>query len=95
MDIPIFNSIYFNETKKIKSKYIDIKKLNNLELSKVDAKFPCVNLLRKLEINDSLYETVLVSSNDELVNLFLNKKIKYNDIYLKLSKLSIQMNLKG
>ena len=88
MDIPIFNSIYFNETKKIKSKYIDIKKLNNLELSKVDVqKFPCVNLLKKLEINDSLYETVLVSSNDELVNLFLNKKIKYNDIYLKLSKI--------
>ena len=88
MDIPIFNSIYFNEKKKIKSKDIDIKKLNNLELSKVDRiKFPCVNILKELEINDSLYETVLVSLNDELVNLFLNKKIKYSDIYLKLSKI--------
>ena len=85
MDIPIFNSIYFNE--KIKSKDIDIKKLNNLELSKVDRKFPCVNILKELEINDSLYETVIVSLNDELVNLFLNKKIKYSDIYLKLSKI--------
>ena len=88
MDIPIFNSIYFNEKKKIKSKDIDIKKLNNLKLSKVDRdKFPCVNILQELEINNSLYETVIVSANDEYVNLFLNKKIKYNDIYLKLSKI--------
>ena len=34
-----------------------------------------------------MYETVIVSANDEYVNLFLNKKIKYNDIYLKLSKI--------
>ena len=88
MDIPIFNSVYFNEKKKIKSKDIDIKKLNNLKLSKVHGdKFPCVNILKKLALNDSLYETVIVSANDELVNLFLNKKIKYNDIYLKLCKI--------
>ena len=88
MDIPIFNSVYLNEKKKIKTKNIDIKKLNNLKLSKVHGdKFPCVNILKELALNDSLYETVIVSANDELVNLFLNKKIKYNDIYLKLSKI--------
>ena len=48
---------------------------------------PCVDILKELEINDSLYETAIVSLNDELVNLFLNKKIKYSDIYLKLSKI--------
>ena len=32
----------------------------------------------------SLFETVLVSSNDELVSLFLKKKIKFNDISKKL-----------
>ena len=30
--------------------------------------------------NNSLFETVLVSANDELVNLFLNKKIKFTSI---------------
>ena len=29
---------------------------------------------------NSLFETVLVSANDELVNLFLNKKIKFTSI---------------
>ena len=40
---------------------------------------------------DSLYETALVSANDCLVNLYLNKKIKYTDIYSKLLKI---INLK-
>ena len=41
MIIPIFNSIYLNNDKKIKSKKIDIKTLNNLDLKKVDKiKFP-------------------------------------------------------
>ena len=35
-------------------------------------------------IQNSLYETVLVSANDELVNLFLKKKISFLDISKKL-----------
>ena len=31
--------------------------------------------------NDSLFETVIVAANDELVNLFLNNKIKFDDIF--------------
>ena len=30
--------------------------------------------------NDTLYETVIVSANDCLVNLFLDDKIKFTDI---------------
>ena len=37
--------------------------------------------------NISLFETVLVSANDELVNLFLNKKIKFNSIIINLNKI--------
>jgi len=81
MKIPIFNSIYFDTDKELKSKNIDIEVLNNLDLKKVDnIKFPIVNILNKMNEKDSLFETVIVSSNDKLVNLFLNNKIKFVDI---------------
>ena len=81
MTIPIFNSIYLNSSKKIKSKKINIKVLNNLDLKEVDTiRFPAINILKKLKKKDSLFETVIVSANDKLVNLFLNKKIKFINI---------------
>ena len=81
MEIPIFNSLYLNSEKKIKSKNIKFKILNNLDLQKVDfKKFPVVKLIKSLPLNDSLFETVIVSANDCLVKNFLNKKIKFLDI---------------
>ena len=81
MEIPIFNTIYENGEMKLKSKKINIKNLNNLNLKKVNlTKFPSVKILNYLPSNDSLFETILISINDELVNLFLNKKISYLDI---------------
>ncbi len=82
MKIPIFNSIQ-SEINKIsyKSKNIDVKKLNYLNLKKVNKKkFPLMSILKILPKKNSLFETVLVSANDELVNLFLNKKIKFTSI---------------
>ena len=47
--------------------------------------FKSVNILKNFkEVQNSLYETVLVSANDELVNLFLEKKISFSDISKKL-----------
>ena len=81
MIIPIFNSIYFNTEKKLKSKNIDIKVLNNLNLKKIDnIRFPVIKILNNLSNKDSLFETVIVSANDKLVKLFLNNKIKFTDI---------------
>jgi 1-deoxy-D-xylulose-5-phosphate reductoisomerase len=81
MIIPIFNSIYNNNKKKIKSKKINIENLNNLELKKVDnIKFPVVKIINKMLEKDSLFETIIVSANDKLVNLFLNNKIRFIDI---------------
>ena len=89
MDIPIFNSIYQNNFKKeFKTKKIDIKKLNNLDFSIINkSKFNSVRILKTLPSKNSLFETVLVSSNDELVKLYLNKKIKFSDIVNKLNKI--------
>ena len=88
MTIPIFNSIYLNNDKKIKSKKIDIKILNNLDLKKVDKiKFPVVKILKNINDKDSLFETIIVSANDKLVNLFLCGKINFTDISYNLLKI--------
>ena len=80
MKIPIFNTLYDskNETKFLKSRNLDINKLNNLNLKSLDGnKFPLIKVLDKMSNKASLLETVLISANDELVNLFLKKRISY------------------
>tara|TARA_B110000238_G_C16137867_1_gene444676 strand:- start:2835 stop:3998 length:1164 start_codon:yes stop_codon:yes gene_type:complete len=81
MTIPIFNSLYPNYQKNINTKNIDFKIVNNLSFQKPDSKkFPIIEILKHLPKKNSLFETVIVSANDRLVNLFLQKKIKFNDI---------------
>ena len=85
MTIPIHNSIYCDDNKFLKTENLSIKKLNNLDLSKIDyKKFPLVKILLKQKNNNSLFETIIVAANDELVRNFLNKKIKFTDISEKL-----------
>ena len=88
MKIPIFNSIYFKKNKKIRSKKLNIKVLNNLKFSKPNInQFPVLNILKMIPNKTSLFETILVSANDELVNCYLEGKIKYTDIYENLIKI--------
>ena len=87
MKIPIFNSLFFKSLKNINSSSIDMEKLNNLNFSEVSLKrYPIVKILNLLPNKISLYETVIVSANDFLVELFLNKKIKFNEISKNLLK---------
>jgi len=89
MTIPIYNSVYFEENKNIKSRPVDFKNLNNLNLKKVDKnKFPLVKLLNKLPKHPSLFETILITVNDYLVNKFLDRKINF----LELTKLIIKIS---
>ena len=88
MEIPIFNTLYNNNLKSIKTKNINLENLNDLKLSKIDIKkFPLTKILKMLPNENSLFETVLVSANDELVKHFLNKEISYTDITKKMMKL--------
>ena len=81
MQIPIFNTIFTDDKKNFFSNKIDITKLNTLNLKQVDVEqFPSIKIIRKLPEKISLYESVIVNANDRLVNLFLKKKIKYNQI---------------
>ncbi|MDA9931218.1 1-deoxy-D-xylulose-5-phosphate reductoisomerase [bacterium] len=87
MEIPIYNSLPYKKNFILKTKELDIKKLNNLNFQKVDyKKFPLVKILNKLPKFDSLFETVIVSANDEFVKLYLNKKISFNDLIDKIYK---------
>ncbi len=81
MEIPIFGTLY-NEKKIISgSNKLYISKLNNLQLEEPDKKkFPLINLIKFLPKKYSLFETVIVSLNDTLVELFLDNKISYLSI---------------
>ena len=88
MDIPIFNTLNDLVKIKIKTKKINIEKLNKLNFSQVNkTKFPLTKIIKLLPSRESLFETVLVSLNDELVKLFLERKISYIDLNNNLFKL--------
>ena len=88
MTIPIFNSLYWQTEKFLKTNSINLSKLNYLNVSyPKKLNFPLVNLIKAIPKKDSLFETVLVSANDYLVNLFLDKKIYYIDIIKILLKI--------
>ena len=94
MKIPIFNSLY-SSNKNLKSNNLNFEILNNLDFRHVDyKKFPLVKILKDLPDNTSLFETILVSINDKLVELFLNNKIKFTDISKKMNKVLNLYSLK-
>ena len=97
MDIPIFNTLNVDNqilTKK-KIQKLDIKKLNQSIFKNVDKiKFPLVKLLNKLPSENTLFETALVSTNDHLVDLYLKRKIKYEEISSNLLKITNLKDIK-
>ena len=81
MKIPIFNTLSSNKNVTIKTKSLNINKLNHLELKKINYDFfPLVKILKNLPEQSSLFETVIITVNDYLVDQFLKKRIKYNQI---------------
>jgi len=81
MAIPIQNTLSANVKNTTIIDELNINKLNNLNFQKIDIKkFPVVKILNKLSHKSSLYETLIVSTNDKLVNLFLNNQINFLDI---------------
>ena len=88
MKIPIFNTLFLSNNRKLKTNKININILNNLKLNTVESeRYPMIKLLNYLPNNHSLFETVIVAANDKLVELFLDNKIKFIDIQKKLFKI--------
>ena len=92
MKIPIFNYICRDLKHKLNTNKINFNVLNNLELQKpINKQFPLLKILNRIPENISLFETILISANDELVENFLNGNIKFNQIHKILFKI---VNLK-
>ena len=96
MKIPIFNSLNESQINSIKTDKLNIKKLNFLNFKQVEIKrFPSISLIKKFNDKESLLETIIVLANDELVNLFLLKKIEFTDINSILQKLINMKDIKN
>ena len=81
MKIPIHNSLYFKNPKKIITDDLNLNILNNLCLKKIDyTKFPTTKIINKLPKINSLYETALVTINDYFVFKFLENKINFKKL---------------
>ena len=88
MMVPIFNTLFLNDNRKLKTNKININILNNLNLKNVKStQYPMTKLLNLVPDNHSLFETVIVAANDKLVELFLNNKIRFSDIQKNLFKI--------
>ena len=102
MKIPIFNSIYINEKNNMKSENINLSILNNLNFRQPDKKIYINKFLKYIKNRNTLFETILITANDELVNLYLKDRINFVDIYrltkkiinLKIFKRYFKKNLK-
>ena len=87
MKIPIFNTLFDCKDYILPTHKINIRYLNDLNFHKVDlSRYPMVKLLSLLPQKHSLFETIVVSANDTLVDLFLTNKIKFLDIHTELFK---------
>ncbi len=88
MKIPIINSIYNRSNINFKNSKLNLNVLNNLNFAKIDSKkFPSIKIINMIPKKISLYETVLVSANDQLVDLFLKNKISFQNITILLKKI--------
>ena len=89
MEIPIFNIIFEkNNTMFYDKTVINFQKLNGVNFIKPNKKkFPYINILSDYKIKNTYFEVILVTINDELVNLFLNKKISFINMQKLLIKL--------
>ncbi len=89
MEIPIFNIIFNKEKINFYDETVlNFKKLNGVNFLAPDKKkYPCINILNKFKKNNTYFEIILVTINDELVDLFLQEKISF----FKMQKLLLKL----
>ena len=73
---------------KFKAKSINARYLNGLNFYDVDEKkFPSINLIKKYKKNGKASSIIMNAANEELVNLFLQNKIRFTDIIKFINKI--------
>ncbi len=83
MELPISLALSYPERLDIGLKSLDFASLGKLTFEKPDTdRFPCLNLIINAGKAGGLYPAVANGANERAVSLFLQNRIKYNDIYL-------------
>ena len=86
MSIPISNAMKINITKK-NNFNTQLYNLNRLKFTKPSIKnFPLLSIISVIPEKHSLFETILISINDYLVEKYLNNQINYTSINKNLLK---------
>ena len=86
MEIPIALALEPNARLTSNVKYLDFASLKNLSFSNVDKdKYPCFDLVVEAGKKGGCYPAVANGANEVAVSLFLQDKIKFNDIYKAIS----------
>ena len=81
MKIPIANTL--NDQNYIQTKAnINLEILNNLKLKKINIKrYPISKTLSLIGNKTSLFDTVIITANDQLVERFLKNEISFQQIH--------------
>ncbi len=88
MKIPISNILYNNKNNSITEKKIDIKNLNKISFQTVDLKkYPAIKLIEKCIGLGFSTPIIVNASNELLVSLFLQRKIRFLDIVRTINKI--------
>lgn len=81
MKIPIANTLD-NHNYVQKNSNINLEILNNLKLKKIDSKrYPISKTLSLIGNKTSLFDTVIITANDQLVERFLKNEISFQQIH--------------
>ena len=88
MKIPISNTLYRKNNTSQNIKNINIARLNNIAFQEVDLKqFPSIKLIKKCLNLGPLTSTIVNASNEELINLFLKRRVSFLDIVKIINKI--------
>ena len=89
MKIPIFNILYDKNERSLPFvDKIDFKKINKLNFKTVDIKrFPSVKLINKIFMSGNSSSIILNATNEVLINLFLQEKIRFLDIVRTINRI--------
>ena len=87
MELPIQLALSYPERMDAGLKSLDFSSIGALTFSKPDnERFPCLDLVINAGKKGGLYPAVVNGANEVAVKLFLENKIKYNDIYKSISE---------
>ncbi len=82
MELPICLALSYPERLGVGLKPLDFAELKKLSFEEVDKdRFPCFDLIVMAGKEGGVYPAIANGANEEAVKLFLQGKIKYNDIY--------------